>query len=53
VGAIQRFEREFLAFMRDSNASILDDIRNSKALGAETEKGLRAALEKFSKAFAA
>jgi F-type H+/Na+-transporting ATPase subunit alpha len=53
VGAIQRFERDFLAFMRDSNQAILDDIRNAKALSAETEKGLRGALEKFSKAFAA
>jgi F-type H+-transporting ATPase subunit alpha len=53
VGSIQRFEREFLAFMRDSNAAILDDIRSTKALSAETEKGLRGALEKFSKGFAA
>jgi F-type H+/Na+-transporting ATPase subunit alpha len=53
VGAIQRFEREFLTYLRDSNPGILDDIRTSKALGAETEKGLREALDKFSKAFAA
>jgi F-type H+-transporting ATPase subunit alpha len=53
VAAIQRFERDFLAFMHDSNQAILDDIRTAKALSAETEKGLRGALEKFSKAFAA
>ncbi len=53
VAAIQRFEREFLAYVRDNHQNLLDDIRAKKALGEDTEKELRAALEKFSKAFTA
>jgi len=53
VNAIQRFEREFLAFMRDRHANVLEEVRTKKALSEETEKALRGALDSFSKAFAA
>jgi F-type H+-transporting ATPase subunit alpha len=53
VNAIQRFEREFLAFMRDRHANVLDEIRGKRELGEAAEKALRGALDSFSKAFAA
>jgi F-type H+-transporting ATPase subunit alpha len=53
VGAIQRFERDFLTYMRDKHMTVLDDIRTKKALSEDAEKTLRGALESFSKAFAA
>jgi F-type H+-transporting ATPase subunit alpha len=53
VGAIQRFEKEFLAFLHDSHKSLLDGIRTQKALTPELENELKGALEKFSKMFAA
>jgi F-type H+-transporting ATPase subunit alpha len=53
VGAIQRFEKEFLAFLHDSHKSLLDGIRTQKALSSELETELKGALEKFSKMFAA
>ena len=51
--AIQRFEREFLAFMRDKHPGVMDEIRTKKALGEDAEKTLKGALEAFVKAFAA
>jgi F-type H+/Na+-transporting ATPase subunit alpha len=53
VSAIQRFEKEFLAFLHDSHKSLLDGIRTQKALSTELENELKSALEKFSKSFAA
>ncbi len=53
VNAIQRFEREFLLFMHDSHQPLLDEIRTKKTLSEDAEKTLRAALDKFSKTFAA
>jgi F-type H+-transporting ATPase subunit alpha len=53
VSAIQRFEKEFLAFLHDSHKSLLDGIRTQKALSSELENELKSALEKFSKSFAA
>jgi F-type H+-transporting ATPase subunit alpha len=53
VNAIQRFEKEFLAFLHDSHKSLLDGIRTQKALSSELETELKGALEKFSKSFAA
>jgi F-type H+/Na+-transporting ATPase subunit alpha len=53
VNAIQRFEKEFLAFLHDSHKSLLDGIRTQKALSSELETELKGALEKFSKNFAA
>jgi F-type H+/Na+-transporting ATPase subunit alpha len=53
VKAIPRFEREFLSYVRDNHQDLLDDIRTKKALSEDSEKTLRGALDKFSKAFAA
>jgi F-type H+-transporting ATPase subunit alpha len=53
VNAISRFEREFLSYVRDNHQNLLDDIRTKKTLSEESEKTLRGALDKFSKAFAA
>ncbi len=53
VGAIQRFEKEFLSFMHDSHQPLLDEIRTKKALSEDMEKALRAALDKFAKGFSA
>jgi F-type H+/Na+-transporting ATPase subunit alpha len=53
VNSIQRFEREFLTYMRDKHMPVLDEIRTKKALGEDAEKTLRGALDTFSKAFAA
>jgi len=53
VGSIQRFERDFLAYMRDSHNALLDEIRTKKALSEDAEKALREVLSQFSKNFAA
>jgi F-type H+-transporting ATPase subunit alpha len=53
VGAIQRFERDFLNYMRDKHMNVLDDVRTKKVLSEDAEKTLRGALESFSKAFSA
>ncbi|MGB0087375.1 MAG: F0F1 ATP synthase subunit alpha [Rhodomicrobiaceae bacterium] len=53
VGAIRRFEREFLLFVHDSHQPLLDEIRTKKTLSEAAEKTLREALDKFSKTFAA
>jgi F-type H+/Na+-transporting ATPase subunit alpha len=53
VGAIQRFEQEFLRALHDGNQALLDDIRAKKTLDEAGEKALREALDKFSKIFAA
>ena len=52
VGAIRRFETEFLSVMHDGNQALLDDIRTKKTLDEAAEKALREALDKFSKTFA-
>ena len=52
VGAIRRFEKEFLSVMHDGNQALLDDIRAKKTLDEAAEKALREALDKFSKTFA-
>jgi F-type H+-transporting ATPase subunit alpha len=52
VGAIRRFETEFLSAMHDGNQALLDDIRTKKTLDEAAEKALREALDKFSKTFA-
>jgi F-type H+/Na+-transporting ATPase subunit alpha len=53
VASIGRFEKEFLAYLRDKHMNVLDDVRTKKALGEDTEKTLRGALDSFAKSFAA
>ena len=53
VGSIQRFEKDFLAYMHDSHQALLDEIRTKKALSEDAEKALREVLARFAKNFAA
>jgi F-type H+-transporting ATPase subunit alpha len=53
VGSIQRFERDFIAYMHDSHQALLDEIRTKEALSQDAEKALREVLTQFSKNFAA
>jgi F-type H+-transporting ATPase subunit alpha len=52
VADITRFEKEFLAFVRNERKDILDTIRTTKQLDDATETKLKAALDDFSKFFA-
>ncbi|MGF7158443.1 F-type H+-transporting ATPase subunit alpha [Rhodoligotrophos appendicifer] len=53
VNQIRAFEEEFLRFMHDRHNEILDAIRTEKELSAGTTEKLKAAVESFSKSFAA
>ena len=52
VADVQRFEVELLDELRDSGRDILEAIRTTGDLDAETEKKLRALLDSFTKKFA-
>lgn len=52
LDAIRRFEHEFLDYIQTSHAAILDSIRDTKDLTADTETALKAAIEQFRKGFA-
>ncbi len=51
VTDVGRFEEELLRFMREEHADIMDEIRAKQALSDELTEKLKAAVEKFSKAF--
>ncbi len=53
VEAIQKFEGEFLDFMRNSKSDILKDIVEKQALDDDIESRLKAAIEEFKKGFSA
>ena len=52
VSAVRRFEAELLRYMRAEHAGILDAIRDQKEISKETGDKLKAAVDKFAKAFA-
>jgi F-type H+-transporting ATPase subunit alpha len=52
VKDVQRFEAELLRFMRAEHQDILDDIRDQKEISKETGDKLKAAVDKFARAFA-
>ena len=52
VAKIARYQDELLAHMKSAHAAVLADIRTTKALSADTEGKLKAALEAFGKTFA-
>ncbi len=52
VGDVGRFEEELLRFIREEHGEILDSIRESRELTDETRDKLKAAVDKFAKAFA-
>jgi len=53
VAAVGRYEQDLLSYMRNEKKEILEAIRTKKVLDAETEKSLKEALDRFTKAFAA
>ncbi len=53
VEAVRKFEGEYLEFLRNSKADILNDIKTKKALDADIETRLKAAIEEFKKGFQA
>ncbi|NKD55348.1 MULTISPECIES: F0F1 ATP synthase subunit alpha [unclassified Haematospirillum] len=53
VSAVNRYEREMLAEMRNKGADMIAAIRSEKAISKETEAKLIAFLDGFAKAFAA
>ncbi|MEG6507971.1 F0F1 ATP synthase subunit alpha [Methyloligella sp. 2.7D] len=52
VSQVGRFEDELLRYVREEHAGLLDEIREKQALSDELTEQLKAAVEKFSKAFA-
>jgi len=52
VKDVSRFEAELLRYMRAEHQDILDDIRDKKEISKETGDKLKAAVDKFAKAFA-
>jgi F-type H+-transporting ATPase subunit alpha len=52
VSDVGRFEAELLRYMRAEHPDILDDIRDKKEITKETGDKLKAAVDKFAKAFA-
>ncbi|MFD2672068.1 F0F1 ATP synthase subunit alpha [Marinicrinis sediminis] len=52
IADVQRFEKEFLAFMDSSHAEVLQSIAETKEITADNEKALIAAIETFKKSFA-
>ena len=53
VDAVRKFESELVEFMRNSKADILKDILEKKALDADLEGRLKAAIDEFKKGFRA
>ena len=47
VEKVQRFEREYMKFMKAEKADILNTIRDSKVLDKATEEKLKAAIDEF------
>ena len=53
LDAVRKFETEMLEFMRNSKADIMKDIVEKKALDADIEGRLKAAIDEFKKGFRA
>jgi F-type H+-transporting ATPase subunit alpha len=52
VSDVQRYEREMVAYLRQSHGEVLRSIKESGVLSDETRKALDAALDAFGKIFA-
>ena len=50
---VRRFESEYLEFMRNAKADVLNAIKDTQKIDDDTEKQLRAAIEEFKKGFQA
>ncbi|MDR3640927.1 MAG: F0F1 ATP synthase subunit alpha [Humidesulfovibrio sp.] len=53
VDSVHKFESELMEFLRNSKADVLKDIVEKKALDADLEGRLKAAIEEFKKGFRA
>ncbi len=53
VDAVRKFEEEYLEFMRNSKADILNEIKEKQALADDLKGKLDAAIEEFKKSFSA
>ncbi len=53
VAAVRRFETEWLGFLDQNYAELVHDVRNTKAIGGETEKKLHDACKAFKSKFKA
>ena len=49
---VNRFEREFLSDMRANHGALLEEIRTSREMSADSDKALTAILNEFTKKFA-
>ena len=49
---VNRFEREFLSDMRANHGALLEEIRTSREMSADSDKALTAILDEFTKKFA-
>ena len=49
---VNRFEREFLSDMRANHEALLEEIRTSQEMSADSDKALTAILDEFTKKFA-
>ncbi len=49
---VNRFEREFLSDIRANHAGLLEEIRTSREMSADSDKALTAILDEFTKKFA-
>ena len=49
---VNRFEREFLSDMRANHGALLEEIRTSQEMSADSDKALTAILDEFTKKFA-
>ena len=49
---VNRFEREFLSDMRANHAGLLEEIRTSQEMSADSDRALTAILDEFTKKFA-
>jgi F-type H+-transporting ATPase subunit alpha len=52
VARVSAFEQGLLSLLRSKNADILEDIRKSGDLSADTEKKLKAAVDGYARTFA-
>ena len=52
VNRVRAFEDGLLSLVRTKNADLLDDIRKTNDLSGDTEKKLRAEVEKYAGSFA-
>jgi F-type H+-transporting ATPase subunit alpha len=52
VARVRAFEQGLLSLLRTKNTDILEDIRKSGDLSADTEKKLKAAVDGYARTFA-